>query len=250
LNVLSALGPAGLRRREDAKADEQRARGITFSVAGEAATRLFPFDLVPRIVAAADREQLETGLIQRVKALDAFVNDVYNERAVVRDGIVPEWVIDGSPELRPSGALVRRPGRAGPGGRRRPGARHRGQLVRAGGQPAGALRDRLRDAEPAADRGRAARAAPPGRSAQPEGTPALLKRALLDAAGPSAGDDPQIVVLSQGPDDSAWFEHRMLAEEMGVPLVRSTELLVDEATGLPAAERPQEPGRRDLSADG
>jgi carboxylate-amine ligase len=61
-----------------------------------------------------------------------------------------------------------------------------------------------------------------------EGTPALLKRALLDAAGPSAGDDPAVVVLSQGPDDSAWFEHRMLAEEMGVPLVRSTELLVDD----------------------
>jgi carboxylate-amine ligase len=61
-----------------------------------------------------------------------------------------------------------------------------------------------------------------------EGTPELLKRALLDAAGPSAGDDPAVVVLSQGPDDSAWFEHRMLAEEMGVPLVRSTDLLVDD----------------------
>jgi carboxylate-amine ligase len=61
-----------------------------------------------------------------------------------------------------------------------------------------------------------------------EDTPKLLKRALLDAAGPSAGDDPEIVVLSQGPDDSAWFEHRMLAEAMEVPVVRSTELFVDE----------------------
>src|SRR5689334_13130232 len=110
VNVLSALGPAGLRRREDAKDDEQRARGITFSVAGEAATRLFPFDLVPRLVPAADWRELRLGLIQRVRALDAFVNDVYTDRVVVKDGVVPEWVIDGSPELRPSGSLGSRPG--------------------------------------------------------------------------------------------------------------------------------------------
>jgi carboxylate-amine ligase len=67
----------------------------------------------------------------------------------------------------------------------------------------------------------------PGGLLSVEGTPALLKRALLDAARPAAGDNPAVVVLSQGPDDSAWFEHRMLAEEMGVPLVRSTELFVD-----------------------
>ena len=106
VNVLTALGSAGLRRREDARDDEQRARGITFSVAGEAATRLFPFDLVPRIVPEADWKRLATGLTQRVRALDRFVTDVYGDRNVVRDGIVPEWVIDGSPELRPSGALV------------------------------------------------------------------------------------------------------------------------------------------------
>ena len=58
---LSALGPGGLRRREDARDDEQRARGVTFSVAGEAATRLFPFDLVPRIVPAADWRTLRPG---------------------------------------------------------------------------------------------------------------------------------------------------------------------------------------------
>ena len=59
--------------------------------------------------------------------------------------------------------------------------------------------------------------------------------------GPAAGDDPAVVVLSQGPDDSAWFEHRMLAEEMGVPLVRSTELLVDDGRVHRLDERPQAP---------
>ncbi|GAA2477115.1 carboxylate--amine ligase/circularly permuted type 2 ATP-grasp protein [Winogradskya humida] len=228
LNVLSALGPAGLRRREDAKDDEQRARGITFSVAGEAATRLFPFDLVPRIVPAADWKELRTGLVQRVRALDAFVNDVYAERQVVQDGVVPEWVIDGSPELRPSGALVDRPGvRAQVAGV---------DLVLDGEGNWRVLEDNLRVPSGIAysmqNRRLAESVLPelprPDDLLSPEGTPQLLKQALLDAAGPAAGDDPQLVVLSQGPDDSAWFEHRMLAEEMGIPLVRSTQLLVDE----------------------
>jgi carboxylate-amine ligase len=229
VNVLNALGPAGLRRREDAKADEQRARGITFSVAGEAAVRLFPFDLVPRIVPARDREQLESGLIQRVKALDAFVNDVYNERVVVADGVVPEWVIDGSPELRPSGALVRRSGvRTQVAGV---------DLVRDGAGNWCVLEDNLRVPSGigyAMQNRRLAEAVLP-ELPRPAGllsiedTPALLRQALLEAAGPAADDEPKVVVLSQGPDDSAWFEHRMLAEEMGVPLVRSTDLLVDDA---------------------
>jgi carboxylate-amine ligase len=228
VDVLSALGAAGLRRREDARDEEQRARGITFSVAGEAATRLFPFDLVPRIVPAADWRHLTAGLVQRVRALDAFVGDVYGDRLVVKDGVVPEWVIDGSPELRPSGALVSRPGvRAQVAGV---------DLVRDGSGRWCVLEDNLRVPSGigyAMQNRRLTEAVlpelpRPANLMSVEDTPALLKRALLDAAGPAAGDDPQIVVLSQGPDDSAWFEHRMLAEEMGVPLVRSTELLVDD----------------------
>ncbi|AGZ44895.1 carboxylate--amine ligase/circularly permuted type 2 ATP-grasp protein [Actinoplanes friuliensis] len=228
VNVLSALGPAGLRRREDAKDDEQRARGITFSVAGEAATRLFPFDLVPRIVPGSDWRELQTGLIQRVRALDAFVNDVYGDRAVVKDGVVPDWVIDGSPELRPSGALVSRPGiRAQVAGV---------DLVRDGEGNWCVLEDNLRVPSGIGyamqNRRLTESVLPelprPDELLSIEDTPKLLFKALRDAGGPAAGDDPAVVVLSQGPDDSAWFEHRMLAEEMGVPLVRSTDLLVDD----------------------
>ncbi|MFB9695834.1 glutamate--cysteine ligase [Amorphoplanes digitatis] len=228
VNVLSALGPAGLRRREDARDDEQRARGITFSVAGEAATRLFPFDLVPRIVPATDWRELQAGLIQRVRALDAFVNDVYGERAVVRDGVVPGWVIDGSPELRPSGALVHRPGvRAQVAGV---------DLVRDADGGWFVLEDNLRVPSGigyAMQNRRLTESVLP-ELPHPDGlngieeTPRLLLRTLIEAAGPAASDDPAVVVLSQGPDDSAWFEHRLLAEEMGVPLVRSTDLLVED----------------------
>jgi glutamate---cysteine ligase / carboxylate-amine ligase len=228
VSVLKTLGPAGLRRREDARDDEQRARGITFSVAGEAATRLFPFDLVPRIVTAAEWQRLQGGLVQRVRALDAFVNDVYADRAVVADGVIPDWVIDGSPELRPSGALVHRPGvRAQVAGV---------DLVRDGGGNWYVLEDNLRVPSGIAyamqNRRLTESVLPelprPDGLLSVEETPRLLLRALREAAGPAAGDDPKIVVLSQGPEDSAWFEHRMLAEAMDVPLVRSTDLLVDD----------------------
>jgi carboxylate-amine ligase len=228
LPVLTSLGANGLRQREDARDDEQRARGITFSVAGEAATRLFPFDLVPRIVPADDWSGLQKGLIQRVRALNAFLGDVYGDRQVVADGIVPEWVIDGSPELRASGALISRPAvRTQVAGV---------DLVRDGDGKWCVLEDNLRVPSGIAyamqNRRLTASVLPelprPAALISVEDTPKLLKRALLDAAGPSAGDDPALVVLSQGPDDSAWFEHRMLAEAMEVPVVRSVELFVDE----------------------
>ncbi|MFC7527450.1 glutamate--cysteine ligase [Actinoplanes sp. GCM10030250] len=228
LPVLTSLGATGLRHREDARDDEQRARGITFSVAGEAATRLFPFDLVPRIVPTTDWTHLREGLTQRVKALDAFLNDVYTERQIVADGKIPEWVINGSPELRASGALIRR---------RAVRAQVAGvDLVRDGEGHWCVLEDNLRVPSGIAyaiqNRRLTWSVLPelprPGALLSVEDTPKLLKQALLEAAGPAAGDEPAIVVLSQGPDDSAWFEHRMLAEAMGVPVVRSTELFVDE----------------------
>ncbi|MDY7085959.1 MAG: carboxylate--amine ligase/circularly permuted type 2 ATP-grasp protein [Actinomycetota bacterium] len=229
LNVLTALGSAGLRRREDARDDEQRQRGITFSVAGEAATRLFPFDLVPRLVPASDWAGLRAGLVQRVRALDLFIQDVYGERQVVQDGIMPEWVIDGSPELRPSGALVDHAGvRAQVAGV---------DLVRNADGKWCVLEDNLRVPSGIAyamqNRRLTHAVLPelplPDNLISIERTPEMLLRALTESARPPAGDDPRIVVLSQGPDDSAWFEHRMLAEEMGVPVVRSTELFVDDA---------------------
>ncbi|WP_239164598.1 carboxylate--amine ligase/circularly permuted type 2 ATP-grasp protein [Actinoplanes palleronii] len=226
--VLTALGATGLRHREDARDEEQRANGVTFSVAGEAATRLFPFDLVPRVVPATGWTALQSGLTQRVRALNAFLADVYDGRQIVADGIIPEWVIDGSPELRASGALV-----AGQGTR----AQVAGvDLVRDEDGKWCVLEDNLRVPSGIAYAMQNRRLTesilpelPRPRNLIPvEDTPRLLKQALLASAKPSAGDNPSLVVLSQGPDDSAWFEHRMLAEAMGVPVVRSTELFVED----------------------
>jgi carboxylate-amine ligase len=227
VDALARLGPTGLRQREDARDEEQRAHGVTFSVVGEASTRLFPFDLVPRLVPADDWRRLRAGLSQRVRALNAFLHDVYTDRAAVADGVVPDWVINGSPELRPSGALVRRAVvRANVAGV---------DLVRDGHGRWYVLEDNLRVPSGigyAMQNRRLTATVMPELPIPPsllavDGVPAMLRKALLDAAPPTAADDPGIVLLSQGPDDSAWFEHRLLAEEMGVPMVGSTEVLVD-----------------------
>ncbi|NHC14891.1 glutamate--cysteine ligase [Motilibacter deserti] len=232
LDALERLGPAGLRQREAARDEEQRSHGVTFMVAGEGSTRLFPVDLVPRIVPAQDWRQLQAGLVQRVRALDAFLHDVYGERAAVADGVIPGWVIDAAPGLRSSGALMRRQKvRAHISGM---------DLVRNGAGEWFVLEDNLRVPSGigyAVQNRRLTRAVmgdlptPPG-LLDVDAAPALLRRTLQDAALPSAADDPSIVLLSEGPAGSAWFEHRMLGEEMGVPVIGPADLAVEDGTVL------------------
>src|SRR4030095_5697012 len=69
--------------------------GITFGVYGDTAgqERIFPFDLVPRIVAAHERSRIERGLKQRITALNLFINDVYHDQAILKDGVVPAEIV-------------------------------------------------------------------------------------------------------------------------------------------------------------
>src|SRR4029453_9533834 len=77
--------------------------GITFAVYGDAAAqeRLIPFDVIPRILSAAEWETVHAGLIQRVKALNLFIKDVYGRREILRAGIVPEDLVFQNPAFRP-----------------------------------------------------------------------------------------------------------------------------------------------------
>ena len=86
--TLSRMGTRGMSAAEQALHTEQRARGVTFRM-GDEAERLYPLDLIPRIVTADDWSQLTAGLAQRVRALEAFLRDVYGERRIVHDGGVP-----------------------------------------------------------------------------------------------------------------------------------------------------------------
>ena len=228
VEVLVRLGAAELRRREERRDEEQRALGMTFGVPGTDSTRLFPVDLVPRMVDAADWAQLCAGLEQRARALDAFLHDVYGERAAVRDGILPAGLVDGAPGLRPTGTLL---------GRQRVRAHVAGMDVVRGADGAWRiLEDNLRVPSGLAyavqNRRLGALALPdlPRPAGLLDAEPAfgLLGDALRAAALPGAPDDPVVALLSEGPDGPAWFEHRMLADELGIPLVTAADVAVED----------------------
>ncbi|WP_344649757.1 carboxylate--amine ligase/circularly permuted type 2 ATP-grasp protein [Cryptosporangium japonicum] len=229
LQLLERLGAGGIRDREKERDAEQRSHRMTFRVAGETTARLFPFDVIPRIVSGEDWEALGRGLVQRVRALDAFLKDVYADREVVEDRVIPAWVVDGAPGLLPLAALIRQPVRAHIAGM---------DLVHDANGNWSVLEDNLRVPSglgyAVANRRLTDHIWPdlprPAGLHSVETLPGLLRRTLEAAAPPRTSGSPQVVILSQGPVDSAWFEHQLLAEEMGVPVVRTTDLVVDDRT--------------------
>src|SRR5688500_8061678 len=91
---------AELDRRQQAAETAFRTLGITFNVYGDgdAAERIIPFDIVPRIFTAAEWRNLSDGLEQRVQAINAFIDDVYSERRIIADGIVPAVIVLANPQ--------------------------------------------------------------------------------------------------------------------------------------------------------
>ena len=220
LNVLDRIGAAGLCDRESRRDEVQRGLGMTFHIDGEA-DRLFPFDVVPRIVAAEDWNYLQPGLAQRVRALEAFLRDAYGERSVVNDGVVPAWAVDDAPSAHPAGHRVP-PGvvRCAVAGI---------DLVCDGAGRWMVLEDNLRVPSgigyAMANRWLAARVLPElvlaAHTASPARAVAMLKAALT-AASAEAG------LITLGPEDPAFFEHRLLAGELDIPLVTPGDLTVDD----------------------
>src|SRR4029077_19533555 len=92
---LKALPDGELVRRQLSAERALLHMGITFNVYGDSAgtERIFPFDLVPRIVAAAEWDYIERGLKQRIRALNLFLDDIYHQQKIVRDGVIPAEII-------------------------------------------------------------------------------------------------------------------------------------------------------------
>jgi len=215
-------------KREEADLIFRRV-GITFNVYGDQAgtERLIPFDIIPRVLSADEWTRLASGLVQRVKALNLFLHDIYHGREVIRAGVVPEVHLLRNPLFRPEMIGVDVPGNvyvhiAGI------------DVVRVEEGTFYVLEDNLRTPSGVSYmlQNRAvmmrlfpqvfgrARVEPVDHYCQE------LLRSLRSVAPSMAEGEPTVVVMTPGPHNSAYFEHAFLAEQMGVELVEGQDLLV------------------------
>jgi uncharacterized circularly permuted ATP-grasp superfamily protein len=205
--------------------------GITFAVYGEGGDpeRLIPFDIIPRILARAEWQTLSAGLTQRVRALNAFLADIYGQQEIIRAGRIPAHLIQGNEQFRPE-----MQGFLPPGGIYTHIAGI--DLVRTGPDQFYVLEDNART--------------PSGVSYMLENREAMLRLfprlmarhriapvnrypedllATLKAAAPErAGPDPTVVILTPGSFNSAYYEHCFLADEMGVEVLEGPDLFVQD----------------------
>ena len=228
LTRLERFSDTDLRQRQKTAELNLHHLGITFTVYGhqEGTEKVWPFDLLPRIIDADEWDHVELGLKQRVRALNLFLGDVYNERKILKDRVVPEDLILSSRTLRPQ-LLGFRPPRdvwchiSGV------------DLVRDQDGTIYVLEDNLRCPSGVSyvleNRELMKRTLPQvfeGMSVSPvEDYPERLLDTLLSCAPPSK-QGPTGVLLTPGIYNSAYYEHSYLAQQMGIELVQGSDLVV------------------------
>ncbi len=228
LESIGSLSPSEYGHRQRAVDTAFLRQGVTFTVYGDdqGTERIFPFDLMPRVIPHAEWERIESGLIQRITALNLFLNDVYHGQQIITDGVVPEELVKSAshyrPELRgiqvPHGIYIHVCGT---------------DLVRDADGEYYVLEDNSRCPSGASymleNRNAMKRAFPgllqslPVRPVDAYGS--MLRETLAHLA-PREVIDPVIVVLTPGVFNSAYFEHCYLARQMGVPIVEGRDLIV------------------------
>jgi uncharacterized circularly permuted ATP-grasp superfamily protein len=227
---LHELGLSELQQRQDLAELDIVAMGITFTVYsdGRGIDRTWPFDIVPRIIAASEWRRVERGLVQRLRALNMFIDDLYHDQRIVRDGVFPAGLLEQSVNFRPQcvGVSPKHGVWAHVCG---------SDLVRDADGTMYVLEDNLR--------------VPSGVSYMLENR-AISKRAFADlfsqqsilpvdaytdelkrmlaSIAPDGVRDPNVVVLTPGIFNSAYFEHSFLAQRMGATLVEGADLVVGD----------------------
>ncbi|MCP5178618.1 MAG: circularly permuted type 2 ATP-grasp protein [Pseudomonadales bacterium] len=228
LEYLRELSERGLKSRQAAANRAIMEMGITFTVyaEGENIDRAWPLDIIPRVIANSEWSRIEKGLEQRLRALNLFIDDVYHAQNALKDRIVPRELIESSRDFLPQ-AMGARPAHgvwANVCGT---------DLVRDRDGTVYVLEDNLR--------------VPSGvsymlenRSVTKRVFPTLFRHMairpvdaypsqlfdMLASLSPRPGDDPEIVVLTPGIYNSAYFEHSFLAQRMGTELVAGSDLVV------------------------
>lgn len=221
-NSLSEATPAELRVIADSLANNYTQAGVTFDIGG--VERPFPLDLVPRVIAAAEWSTIESGVAQRVRTLEAFLDDVYSDGRAITDGVIPRRLVTSSKHFH----------RAVCGVRPANGVRIHVAGVDLIRTPAGDVRvleDNVRVPSGVSyvmtNRSAMITAMPDAFSNQRIRSVAEYPQKLLAAlrlASPSGSDLPTVVVLTPGVYNSAYFEHSLLARTMGVELVEGRDL--------------------------
>lgn len=228
VNCFNDLPHEELKRRQLSAEKSLLQMGITFSVYGDAqgTERIFPFDIIPRIIPQNEWAQLETGLKQRILALNIFINDLYHEQNILKDKIIPAELVLSASGFRPECIGLNPPGGiwchiTGT------------DLVRGADGQFYVLEDNLR--------------CPSGVSYVLENR-VVMKRSfprafdaarvlpisdypnrllqLLQSLAPVRREKPVVAVWTPGVYNSAYFEHSFLAQQMGAELVEGRDLLV------------------------
>ncbi|HCG87707.1 MAG TPA: hypothetical protein DE044_02015, partial [Alteromonas macleodii] len=230
MDYLSQLSEEELKNAQDAAELVVKEMGITFTVYGEGSSidRAWPIDIIPRIIPNKEWQRVEEGLKQRVKALNMFIDDLYHDQKIIKDGVFPKALLDKSVNFRkqcvgvspPNGIWAHICG---------------SDLVRDSDGTIYVLEDNLR--------------VPSGVSYMLENR-SVLKRVfpdmfekmdilpvndypsqlfdMLSSLSPRPQDKPEVVVLTPGIYNSAYFEHCYLAQEMGCELVEGRDLTVEK----------------------
>ncbi|MHA3841647.1 circularly permuted type 2 ATP-grasp protein [Sphingomonas aestuarii] len=223
--------PSEMDRRLQSAEAAFRQLGITFAVYGErdSSERIIPFDIVPRIFTRSEWTRLSEGLIQRVEAINAFLNDIYGERRILKEGVLPPDLIFCNDQFRPEVAGIRPPHDIW--------AHICGiDLVRTGPDEFFVLEDNARTPSGVSymleNREAMLRLCPElfraYRVAAVDSYPDRLHETMRSVAPPSCRGEPLCVVLTPGHFNSAYYEHSFLADSMGVELVEPADLIVDD----------------------
>ena len=242
--------PDDVLRQKRAEADSLFHRvGITFAVYGEqdGTERLIPFDIIPRILSADEWRKLAAGLRQRVRALNAFIGDVYHGQEILQAGLLPPEQVFCNPQYRPEMQGLDVPGgiyahiagidvvRAGAG-----------RVLRAGGQPARAVGRVVHARGPQDDDAAVPGAVRAATAWRRSSTTRIACSRTSRSVAPAGVADPVVVLLTPGAHNSAYFEHAFLAQQMGVELVEGQDLFVRDGFVYMRTTQRAAARRRDL----
>ena len=230
LQTIQNLNPENLTQKQKQAADFFMNQGITFTVYSDdnqGIERIFPFDIIPRIITQKEWSEVESGIKQRLKALNLFLEDVYNEQLIIKEGLIPAALVSSCPHYLQEVHGIKVPHNihihiAGI------------DLIRGAKGEFYVLEDNLRCPSGVSymleNREITKRIFPEmltSNHVSMVGKYPMILHNILISMSPRNISNPNVVLLTPGIYNSAYYEHTFLARQMGVPLVEGRDLVVN-----------------------